>query len=124
MVKVKINGKNYNVKEMAFAEYTKMEEQGFSILDAFRKKQMTLIAMGFVCAVVGCDRDEAERLITQHVLGGGNIIDITNAFADAVAESDFFQKMLGMTQDEQETPETPKKATKSKKEVEEAAEEE
>ena len=41
MVKVKINGKNYNVKEMAFAEYTKMEEQGFSILDAFRKKQMT-----------------------------------------------------------------------------------
>lgn len=121
MVKVKINGKNYNVKEMAFAEYTKMEEQGFSILDAFRKKQMTLIAMGFVCAVVGCDRDEAERLITQHVLGGGNIIDITNAFADAVAESDFFQKMLGTTQDEQETP---KEATKSKKEVEEVAEEE
>lgn len=121
MVKVKINGKNYNVKEMAFAEYTKMEEQGFSILDAFRKKQMTLIAMGFVCAVVGCDRDEAEYLITQHVLGGGNIINITNAFADAVAESDFFQKMLGMTQDEQETP---KKATKSKKEVEEAAVEE
>ena len=68
MVKVKINGKNYNVKEMEFAEYTKMEEQGFSILDAFRKKQMTLIAMGFVCAVVGCDRDEAEHLITQHVL--------------------------------------------------------
>lgn len=50
-----------------------------------------------------------------------NIIDLTNAFADAVAESDFFQKMLGMTQDEQETP---KKATKSKKEVEEVAEEE
>nr|DAL71298.1 MAG TPA: tail assembly chaperone protein [Bacteriophage sp.] len=121
MVKVKINGKNYNVKEMAFAEYTKMEEQGFSIIDAFRKRQMTLIAMGFVCAVVGCDRDEAEHLITQHVLGGGNIIDITNAFADAVAESDFFQKMLGMTQDEQETPE---KATKLKKEVEEVAEEE
>lgn len=117
MVKVKINGKNYNVKEMAFAEYTKMEEQGFSIIDAFRKKQMTLIAMGFVCAVIGCDRDEAEHLITQHVLGGGNIVDITNAFADAVNESDFFQKMLGMTQDEQETP-------KSKKEVEEAAEEE
>ena len=101
MVKVKINGKNYNVKEMAFAEYTKMEEQGFSILDAFRKKQMTLIAMGFVCAVVGCDRDEAEHLITQHVLGGGNIIE--------------------MTQDEQETP---KKATNFKKEVEEVAEEE
>lgn len=44
MVKVKINGKAYNVKEMTFKEYTKMEEQGFSIIEAFRKKQLTLIA--------------------------------------------------------------------------------
>lgn len=55
MVKVKINGKTYNVKEMTFKEYTKMEEQGFSIIEAFRKKQLTLIAMGFVsisCEVI------------------------------------------------------------------------
>ena len=117
MVKVKINGKTYKVKEMEFAEYTKMEEQGFSILDAFRKKQLMLIAMGFVCVAADCDREEAEHLITQHVLGGGNVIDITNAFYDAVSESDFFQKMLGLTQkmDEQETQEK----TKTEKTVEE-----
>lgn len=107
MVKVKINGKTYKVKEMGFSEYTKMEEQGFSIIDAFRKKQLTLIAMGFACAVIGCDREDAEDLINQHVLGGGNIIDIVEAFSNAVAESDFFQKMLGTNQkvDEQKAQE-------------------
>ena len=100
MVKVKINGKEYRVKEMQFGEYAKMEEQGFSIIDAFRKKQLLLIAMGFTCVAADCDREEAERLITQHVLGGGNVVDITNAFAEAVSESDFFQKMLGATQAE------------------------
>lgn len=120
MVKVTINRKEYRVKEIQFGEYAKMEEQGFSIIDAFRKKQLLLIAMGFTCVAADCDREEAERLITQHVLGGGNIVDITNAFAEAVSESDFFQKMLGMTQDEQETP---KKATKSKKVADEETEE-
>lgn len=121
MVKVKINNKTYNVGELEFKDYTHMEEQGFSIVNAFSKNQFMLIAMGFVCVILGCDRDYAETVIQQHVLGGGNVRDITSAFAEAVAESDFFRKMLGMTQDEQETP---KKATKSKKEVEEAAEEE
>lgn len=106
MVKVKINNKTYQVKELDFKDYTKIEEQGFSILDAFRKKQLTLIAMGFVCAVVGCDREDAERLLTQHVLGGGNIIDITNAFGKAVAESDFFQKMLGVSESEETSEQT------------------
>ena len=40
MVKVTINRKEYRVKEMQFGEYAKMEEQGFSIIDAFRKKQL------------------------------------------------------------------------------------
>ena len=106
MVKVTINRKEYRVKEMQFGEYAKIEEQGFSIIDAFRKKQLLLIAMGFTCVAADCDREEAERLITQHVLGGGNIVDIANAFAEAVSESDFFQKMLGVTQTE--TPKTQK----------------
>ena len=47
MVKVKINGKTYNVKEMTFKEYTKMEEQGFSIIEAFRKKTADAYRYGF-----------------------------------------------------------------------------
>lgn len=124
MVKVKINGKTYEVKEMKFAEFTRMEEQGISIVEAFRKKQMMLIAMGFTCVAANCDREEAEELVTQHVFGGGNIIDITNAFSEALDESPFFQKMFGMTPDEKKAEndpeEKPKKSPKTKdEEVEE-----
>lgn len=49
MVNVKINGKTYKVGEMKFGDFTHMEEQGFSITDAFAKNQYMLIAMGFTC---------------------------------------------------------------------------
>lgn len=93
---VKINQKTYKVPELTMEHYVKMEEQGFSIIEAFQKRQMMLVSMGFVCAVVDCDREDAEKLLTQHVLGGGNIVDIVNAFSKAVAQSDFFKKMLGL----------------------------
>lgn len=99
-MKVKINNKNYEVPELTFRHFTMMEEQGFSIVDAFRKKQMMLIAMGFTCAVTGYDRDEAEHLLEQHVLGGGNITDIVGLFGEAINESDFFKRMLGIQKEE------------------------
>lgn len=95
-MKVKINNKNYEVPELTFSHFTKIEEQGFSIVDAFQKNQMLLLAMGYVCAVVDCDRDEAERLIEQHVLGGGDLKDIVDSFGEAINKSNFFKKMLGM----------------------------
>ena len=117
MVKVKINNKTYNVGELEFKDYTHMEEQGFSIVNAFSKNQFMLIAMGFVCVILGCDRDYAETVIQQHVLGGGNVRDITSAFAEAVAESDFFRKMLGMTETEQEPEELEEEKPKPTKKV-------
>ena len=110
---VKINQKIYKVPELTMEHYVKMEEQGFSIIEAFQKRQMMLVAMGFTCAVVGCDRDDAEKLLTQHVLGGGNIVDIVNAFSKAVAQSDFFKKMLGLDKkkSEEEAEEETQEAT-------------
>ena len=103
MVKVKINNKTYNVPELQFGDYTHMESQGISITEAFSRGQMTLIAMAFKC-----DRAEAERVVTQHILGGGSMFDITDAFAEAVKQSDFFKKMLGLETEE------PKKNQKKK----------
>ena len=99
MVNVKINGKTYKVGEMKFGDFTHMEEQGFSITDAFAKNQYMLIAMGFTCVVVDCDREDAEHLIQQHVLGGGKIKDIVNVFSKAVFESTFFMKTLGIEEE-------------------------
>lgn len=102
-VKVKINNKTYTVNELKFGDYTKIEEQGFSLIEAFRKNQNMLLAMGFVCAVTGLDREDAEKLIEQHVLGGGNIGDIVNAFGKCISESDFFKRMLGLNKEEEQT---------------------
>jgi hypothetical protein len=108
-MQVKINNKNYPVPELTFKHFSKMEEQGFSVVDAFRKEQALLIAMGFVCVVTGLERDDAENLIEQHVLGGGNIIDIVEAFTKAASESGFFKRMLGIKTEEK----TKKKAGNS-----------
>lgn len=110
---VKINNKKYEVPTLTFRHFTQMEEQGFSIIDAFRKQQIFLLSMGFVCVVTGADRDEAERLLEQHVLGGGDIADIYTAFGKAIDHSDFFRKMLGLDE-----PETKKTSSKSQKTVE------
>lgn len=114
---IKINNKKYKVPELVFEHFTKMEEQGFSVTEAFEKKQYMLIAMGFVCVITGLDREEAEELITQHVYGGGNLIDIVNTFSEAAGESDFFRKMLNIQQmKETQTVATEEKAPEEKEE--------
>ena len=112
MATVKINNKKYEVPDLTFRHLAMMEEQGFSVLDAFRKRQIFLMAMGFVCVVTGEDREEAERLLEQHVLGGGDIGDIYAAFGEAVDRSAFFKNMLGLGEEEQ------KKTSKTQKTVE------
>ena len=108
MATVKINNKKYEVPELTFRHLAAMEEQGFSVLEAFRKRQIFLLAMGFTCVVTGEDREESERLLEQHVMGGGDIADIYLAFGESVNRSAFFSKMLGLNQEEQ----TPKKTAK------------
>lgn len=101
MATVKINNKKYEVPDLTFRHLTQMEEQGFSLLEAFRKRELFLIAMGFTCVVTGEDRDEAERLIEQHVMGGGSLESIYEAFGEAVNKSGFFKKFLGLNEMDQ-----------------------
>lgn len=119
-MKVKINNKTYTVGELKIEDYLKMEEQGISILDAFQKKQTMLVAMAFTCAVTGLDRDDAAELLNQHVYGGGNIMDIVADFNKAIAESDFFKKMLGVKQNVEKKAE--KQETENKEVLERKSE--
>lgn len=100
-MQVKINNKKYTVPELTFEHLTQMEEQGFSVVESFHKKQYFLLAMGFVCVVANVERDDAEKLLTQHVYGGGSVQQIISVFMKAVAESDFFLKVLGLQKDEE-----------------------
>lgn len=116
---VKINNKKYDVPQLTFKHFTQMEEQGFSIPDAFRKGQQMLICMGFVCIVAECEREEAERLVEQHVLGGGSLGEIVNTFYKAAMESDFFRKMLGLEEEKPAKKAEVKEQTEANDQVEE-----
>lgn len=91
---IKINNKNYTVPQLGFGHMTQMEDMGFSILDLFQKKKAFSMATAFVGVVANCDREEAEGLIEQHVLGGGDINEIYEAFQKAIEQSGFFKKLL------------------------------
>ena len=61
---------------------------------------------------------DPEHQDQQHIYGGGSLLDIVDSFNEVVAESDFFQKMLGIKPAEEE-----KKTAKAKKTKDEALEE-
>lgn len=106
---VKINNTSYNVPEIGFRHMAMMESIiGDSVILALQKEQAFLISEAFVSMVVGCNTDEADRLLEQHVLGGGRIDEIVESFVSAAKDSAFFRKLLNMEE------EKPKKATTSK----------
>lgn len=93
-MQVTINNKKYTVPALAFKDMMHMENMGFSVLDIIQNQKIFSIAAAFTGVVANCDREEAERLVEQHVLGGGNLTEIYKSFAKALNESDFFKALL------------------------------
>ena len=94
MPTVKINQKNYEVPELTFRHLPMMEKSGLSIFDMASGKYIFTTAEVFTAIVVGCDTDYADHLLEQHILGGGDIAPIYEAFLNAMNESGFFKKLL------------------------------
>lgn len=99
---IKINSKNYVVPQLGFKHMTQMEDMGFSVPNLFQKQKVFSIATAFVGVVAECERDEAENLIEQHILGGGKIEEIYKAFNEAVEQSGFFKKLLDQNEEKPE----------------------
>lgn len=96
-MQVRINNKDYPIGQLGFKDMAAMESIAQdSIITVFQRKQIFVLAEAFVGNVVGCDKEEAARLCEQHILGGGKLDDIYKAFTDAVNESGFFKKLLGI----------------------------
>ena len=94
MSTVKINQKAYAVPELTFRHLPMMEKCGLSILDMASGKYLFTTVEVFTAIVVGCDTDYADHLLEQHILGGGDIKPIFEAFTKALDESSFFAKLL------------------------------
>lgn len=110
MAHVVINNKTYAIPQFTFGEIRQLEEYGCPIMnlaDAQNHLFGTLAA--FVAVTAGVDMKEADRLLTQHVMGGGDIGEPFVQFINALQESAFFMKMVEMAD---QKPQTAKKTVK------------
>lgn len=101
MVAVKINQKNYVVPQLGFKDMVTMEDMGFSVIEIFQKQKLFSLATAFTGVVANCSREESEELLQQHILGGGDIGGIANAFMEAAQDSNFFKKLLKKENEEE-----------------------
>ncbi len=106
MQTVTINQKKYAIPELTFRHLPMMEKSGLSPFDLASGKYIFTSAQAFTAIVVGCDTDVADYLLEQHVLGGGTIQPIFEAFMNAMYESHFFKKLLERTE-QATTPKAP-----------------
>lgn len=112
MATVVINQKTYTIPQFTFGEIRQLEEYGcpiMNIADAQNHLFGTLAA--FVAVTADVDLREADRLLTQHVMGGGDIGEPFVTFVNALQDSAFFTKMVEMTSQKAQTAKkTAKKA--------------
>ena len=104
MAHVVINNKTYEIPQFTFGEIRQLEEYGCPIMnlaDAQNHLFGTLAA--FVAVTAGVDLKEADRLLTQHVMGGGDISEPFVQFINALQESAFFTKMVEIAGTPQKT---------------------
>ena len=94
MSTVKINQKNYTVPELSFRHLPMMEKCGLSLMDMASGKYIFTTAQVFTAIVAECSTDHADYLLEQHILGGGEIAPIFEAFHNALYNSGFFAKLL------------------------------
>ena len=99
MATVTINNKKYNVPKLGFGHMEKLESEGYDVIAMFKKSQLFAPASAFIMLCANCDRDEANRLAEQHIYGGGDMQEIYESFIDAINESDFFKKVIGMNEE-------------------------
>lgn len=111
MITVVINNKSYVVPEIDFGAIRSLESHGYSIMKLADFKNYAFAALNsFTCFVAKVDEDEADRLLQQHLLGGGSFDSIFEAFGKALDESDFFNKLVEQMKNQGEKP---KKNTKA-----------
>ena len=115
MATVKINQKNYVVPELTFRHSKMMEQMGLPVEGMTSRRYVFTCVSAFVAIVVGGDQDQADYLVEQHIMGGGSLESIYEAYVNAIKDSGFFKKLLNLDDQEKES-EQPKKKSSAKTE--------
>ena len=88
MNKVKINDKDYVIKDLGFEDMILLEDIGVDLMsgDLGLRDIVTVLAH-----TVGLETMECAKELTQHVKKGGNLEDIMVAINKAMEESGFIR---------------------------------
>lgn len=94
MSTVKINGKAYAVPELNFRHSKLMEQMGLPVEGMVSRKYLFTAVSAFTAITVGCEPEQADHLVEQHILGGGDLEGIYKAYLTALNDSAFFASLL------------------------------
>lgn len=103
MSTVKINGKAYAVPELNFRHSKLMEQMGLPVEGMVSRKYLFTAVSAFTAITVGCEPEQADHLVEQHILGGGDLEGIYKAYLTALNDSAFFKKLLQSNEQEKGT---------------------
>lgn len=120
MSTVKINGKAYVVPELNFRHSKLMEQMGLPVEGMVSRKYLFTAVSAFTAITVGCEPEQADHLVEQHILGGGDLEGIYKAYLTALNGSAFFKKLL--QGNEQEKKAKTKSTVKSEESLTESEE--
>lgn len=91
-----INNKTYKAKDVTFNFMCLLEDKNLPI-ELIDSKPMK-VGREYLAYCGDMSSEQAGMEIEQHVISGGNLAPLYNAFTTALEESDFFQA-LGNTQE-------------------------
>jgi hypothetical protein len=114
MEKFTVNGKEYYTQDLNFEFLVMLDKNDIKVTNI-----LGLAAVNCFLAYCGrFDEKTASKEITEHIMNGGKLDELTEIYGKALEESGFFRALLGNDESEPETSgkdTTEAPATKKKK---------
>lgn len=99
---ITIAGKKYYVPEFTFKHLPIMEKSGLPLTALISGDFIFTTVQVFISIVAKCSTDEADKIAEKHIMDGGSIEPLFEAFSNAIEESGFFTKLLENMSEEEE----------------------
>lgn len=91
---VTINGRDYDVPELNNNAIIDLADNGLDIFSKnFKKKSTLSVARGIIAWIEDIDIEEAGDELQNHIVNGGNLISIVEAFNVALSNSGFIKAL-------------------------------
>lgn len=95
MKNVTINGREYDVPELDNNAIIELADNGLDIFSkSFKKKSTLSAARAIIAWIEGIDVEDAGEEMQNHIVNGGDLQDLLEAFNTAIGESGFIKALM------------------------------